>query len=104
VLAEDRVGVAGMDEAVGAGYLDEFRARDVLAQVAAELDRKETEVGPMDDERRHVDRRQHVADIDAEHELRDGSASARARAHPLVPRPPLLVALVVRRGWAEDVG
>ena len=63
-LVEDRVRVVRPGQVIDAGQLDEPGSRDLLGHVAAAADRERPIAGAVEDERRHADRWQHVADVD----------------------------------------
>ena len=83
-----RFGVAGERGVVDALELDELRARDLLGDEAGALDRPERVAAAVQDEGRHRDRRQHVADVDLGGEPNGRLRHRRARREPLVARPP----------------
>ena len=72
-----------------ARQLDEVRAGDEAGDVAAFLDAQAPIAGAMHDQRRHLDRRQDVADVDLGVHSRERDRSGRTRAHPQVRRPPV---------------
>ena len=74
---------------VGAVSLEQSRAADVLGEVAAVADADERVVAIVDDERRNVDEREHVADVELEDGLEAAHERARGRSVALDPRPPL---------------
>ena len=63
-LVEKRILVADERQMIVAGQLHEARAGDQARDVAALLDAQAAIAGTMHDQRRHLDRRQDVADVD----------------------------------------
>ena len=85
-----------------AGKLGEPRAGDPLSQVTAPLDETARIAGPMDDQRRHLDGRQYVSDIDLRshaHESERGAWTG-GPAH-LAGKSPTL--MLVARDRRQDV-
>ena len=98
---EHRVLVADERQVIVAGQLDQRRARDPAGDVAAFVDRQQPIVGAVQDQRRHADRRQHVADVDVGVHPRQRQRRAGAGAHPQVGAPPVAERRVVRRRSAR---
>src|SRR6185437_561722 len=103
-LVQDRLGVAREDQMVVARQLDQLRAWDALRQVAAATDLEPAVAAPMEDEGRHADRGQKLADVDLQRHLQDPACRGRARAQTQILRPPPAELLVVGEARRPDLG
>ena len=81
-------GIAREEKVVGAVELDELGPGDALSEVATHLKPHHPVVPPVEHKRRHLDRGQHVADVQLRIEREDVADHARAGGHALQPCPP----------------
>ena len=86
-LVEQRVLVADPRQVVVAGQLDEAARRGSARRGSGRPRRNGAVAGAVEDERRHADRRQDVADVDLGVHPRQRDGRAGARAHAQVASP-----------------
>src|SRR6266481_470376 len=82
-------------EMIVSRQLEQSCARNVLGKKASMFDADERVTGAVDDQSRHVDRAQNIADIDLADNPHDSHGSRRPRAKPLETAPPLLPSRIV---------
>ena len=87
--------IKGLQQMVFTRELDILRPSDVLSQVAPTFDRHKRITLAVEDQGRHVDRRQKVADIDLVIRPHQGEQGPRARCGALEPIKPLDEGLIV---------
>jgi len=100
---EDVVAAVEPGPVIGAGELDEPRARDPLGHVARALDRQHV-AAPVDEQGGHVHGREHVAQVEPRVELEHRDREAGTGRHALEPPPPaqeLVVVHALRREQRE---
>ncbi len=106
-LVDEGVGVTNPREVVAARQFDQPGPGDAGGDVAALLDLVDAGVEPMQDERRHADGRQDVADVDLRVHAVEGDDGAGAGAQPQAGAEPGTECGVVcdaRRYVGEPVG
>ena len=102
-LSQQRVAVAAGGQRVGAGQLDEPRARDPPRVLARVTHVDERVAGAVHDERRRADRRQLRPRVDLRGRGDEPPHPPRARRQPLEAREPRPQLLVVGRARGERV-
>ena len=95
-LREQRVLIADKWQVIVARQLDEARTRYSRCEVAPFLDNQAPVAGPMQNERRHADKRQHLTDVHFGVHARQRQRRAGARALAQVVRPPVAEGGIVR--------
>src|SRR2546426_3435779 len=80
-LVDDRFGIGGPGEMVGAGEFDQFRVWNLPGYVTAGADVGGEVAGRVQDQCRHPNRGQNVANVDLVIHPRQGRSCARARTH-----------------------
>ena len=93
---------AGGEPVVVAGELDELRAGDLCSEVPPLLDVDVVVAGAVEDERRRVDRREDVPDVDLRVHAQQSGGGAGARAEPQVLLEVPHELLVADRGSARS--
>jgi hypothetical protein len=88
--------VVDKEEMIISRQFEQSRSRNMLGKKASMFDADKRVPRAMDDQSRHVDRGQNIADIDLADHPHDRQSSRRARAKSLEAAPPLLQGCVVR--------
>src|SRR6266550_3368945 len=101
-LIQDGVGVADPRDMVDAGKLDVSRVRYSLSHVARAAHVDAPIARAMEDERRDVNGRQDVADIDRERHFQDRPRRSRTGAESQVLAPPSLEPIVIGHARRPD--
>src|SRR4029453_9876707 len=70
-LVDDDVDVADREPVVGTGYGEKARALDVVCDIPTLLNGDDRVVHPVNDERRHLDRREDVPNVELEEHAHD---------------------------------